>query len=216
MEPVKLAIFDFDGTLIKGDSIVAYLKLARRLKALSPGRFAGILLRLPLWAMKLISDADNKSYALSFYTSLSPERQLALDRVFCDEYLLPRLFPMGRATLEAKKQEGYHVILLSASTENYMQHVAKALQVDGLICTKLDAQARVTENCKGEMKVQLLKRYLKEKEMEADFDASCAYGDSKSDLCIMNLVGNPIIVNGKKKLIHAAPHFPRVCWKNTK
>ena len=216
MEPVKLALFDFDGTLIKGDSIVAYIRLAKRLKAITPARFVGIVLRAPLWAAKIISDSAYKSYALGFYASLSPERQLALDRVFVDEQLLPRIFGQGKAALEAKKQEGYRVLLLSASTENYMQHVARALQVDGLICTKLDAQARVTENCKGEMKVQLLKRYLKEKEMEADFDASCAYGDSKSDLCIMNLVGNPIIVNGKKKLIHAAPHFPRVCWKNTK
>ena len=70
------------------------------------------------------------------------------------------------------------------------------------------------------MKVTLLKKYLKEKELDkdslVDYDASCAFGDSKNDLPVMSLVGNPIIVNGKKKLIHAAPHLPRVCWKNTK
>ena len=217
MDQVKLAIFDFDGTLIRGDSIVPYIRLARRLKALGPGRMAGIVLRAPLWALKLLSDSAYKSYALKFYASLSPERQLALDRVFTDEYLLPRLFPQGKATLEARKQEGYHVVLLSASTKNYMQHVAGALGVDGLVCTLLDEGANVVENCKGENKVRLLHKYLRKKELDkddgVDYNASCAYGDSKSDLPVLNLVGNPIIVNGKRKLVKAAPHLPRVTWQ---
>ncbi len=213
MEPVKLALFDFDGTLIKGDSIVPYIRLAKRLKALPPARFWGIVLRAPLWAMKIISDSAYKSCALGFYAALSPERQLALDKVFVDEYLLPRIFSQGKAALEAKKQEGYHVLLLSASTENYMQHVAEALKVDGLICTTLDKQAKVTENCKGETKVHRLQKYLKENELDVDWDASCAFGDSKSDLPVLHLVGSPIIVNGKKKLIKAASLLPRVRWQ---
>jgi len=32
-----LALFDFDGTLIKGDSIVSFIRLARRLNAFSAG-----------------------------------------------------------------------------------------------------------------------------------------------------------------------------------
>lgn len=212
MEPIKLAIFDFDGTLIKGDSIVSYLKLARHLKAISLPRFLGILLRAPLYALGILSDATYKSYSLSFYTSLSPERKVALDRVFVDEILVPRFFKQGKSALNAKKQEGYHVLLVSASTENYMQYVAQALEADGLICTRLDENARVILNCKGENKVTLLQQYLKKNELEADWDQSCAFGDSKSDLHIMNLVGNPIIVNGKRKLKKAAPQYPQVHW----
>ena len=38
-EQRALALFDFDGTLIRGDSILAYLRHARRLKALSRGEY---------------------------------------------------------------------------------------------------------------------------------------------------------------------------------
>ena len=213
MEPKKLAVFDFDGTLIKGDSIIAYLLLARRLKALPLPRFLGILLRAPLYALGILSDTAYKTYSLQFYAGLSPERKVALDRVFVDEVLLPNLFKQGKAALEAKKQEGYHVLLLSASTENYMQYVHEALETDGLVCTRLDENARVILNCKGENKVTLLQEYLKKQQLEADWDSSCAFGDSKSDLHIMNLVGNPIIVNGKRKLKKAAPQYPRVHWQ---
>ena len=177
MEPVKLAIFDFDGTLIKGDSIISYILLAKRLKAMTAPHFLGILLRAPLWAMHILSDSQYKSFALKFYASLPREKQLALDKTFVDEVLLPRIYKMGRAALDARKQEGYHVLLLSASTENYMQHVAAALNTDGLICTRLDE------------------------------------GDSKSDLPVLQLVGSPIIVNGKHRLIKAAPTLPRVHWQ---
>lgn len=213
MEAVKLAIFDFDGTLIKGDSIIAYLVWARRMKALPLRRLLGILLRSPLYALGLLSDAAYKTYALSFHAALSPEEKEALDRAFAEETLLPRLFRQGRAALEHKKQEGFHVLLLSASTENYMQYVARALQVDGLICTRLNERAEVILNCKGENKTALLQKYLKEKELEADLDASCAYGDSVSDLPVLQMVGYPILVNGKRKLRKAAPLFPCETWK---
>jgi len=212
MEPEKLAIFDFDGTLIKGDSIVSYLKLARHLKALPLPRFLGILLRAPLYALGLLSDSAYKSYSLAFYAALSPERKVALDRVFADEFLLPNIYRQGKSALEAKKQEGYRVLLVSASTENYMQYVAQALEADGLICTRLDENAKVILNCKGENKVTLLQQYLKKNELEADWDSSCAFGDSKSDLHVMQMVGNPIIVNGKRKLKKAAPQYPQVHW----
>lgn len=217
MEPVKLAIFDFDGTLIKGDSIISYILLAKRLKAMTAPHFLGILLRAPLWAMHILSDSQYKSFALKFYASLPREKQLALDKTFVDEVLLPRIYKMGRAALDARNQEGYHVLLLSASTENYMQHVAAALNTDGLICTRLNENAEVILNCKGENKLRLLQQYLKEKELDkdnrVDYNASCAYGDSKSDLPVLQLVGSPIIVNGKHRLIKAAPTLPRVHWQ---
>lgn len=213
MEPIRLAIFDFDGTLIKGDSIVPYLLWARRLKALPLPRFLGILLRAPLYAAGLLSDTAYKTYALQFYASLSPERKTALDRSFADEFLSPRFFLQGKAALQDKKQEGYHVLLLSASTENYMQYAATALSADGLICTRLTEKAEVILNCKGENKVTLLEQYLKEHGLEADWDQSCAFGDSKSDLPILQKVGCPIIVNGKRKLKKAAPHLPQIQWK---
>lgn len=214
MEPVKLAIFDFDGTLIPGDSIIRYIRLARRLKAIGTMGFIRILLKAPLYALGILSDSQYKSYALKFYASLSPERKVALDRVFVDEILSPLLFPQGLSALNAKKEEGFRVLVVSASTENYMQYVAQALHADGLICTRLTDKAEVILNCKGENKVTLLEEYLKKNEMDVDRDASCAFGDSKSDLPILQWVGSPIIVNGKRKLIKAAPQLPRVTWRH--
>lgn len=213
MEPRKLAIFDFDGTLIKGDSIVSYILFAKAKKAMTLRHFLGIIAHLPLWGFRRMTDAQFKSYALQFLASLSPEKRAALDGAFVKEILLPSIYPKGKAVLDARKKEGYLVLLLSASTENYMQYVANVLEADGLICTKLNEKAEVMLNCKGENKPLLLMEYLKANDVKADFDASCAFGDSKSDLPILELVGNPLIVNGKRKLKKAAPHLPQVNWQ---
>ncbi len=213
MEPIKLAIFDFDGTLLPGDSIVPYVRMARKMGYMSWKQSLSLLLHAPLWLMKIWDDSAFKSCALRFYAQMDQTAREKLNQAFLQECILPRLYKMGLAALNARKQEGFYVLLLSASTDNYMQDVAKALQVDGLICTRLDENARIQVNCKGQNKVTLLQAYISENHLDVDWDASCAYGDSRGDLHVMELVGSPIIVNGKRKLIKAAPHLPQVHWQ---
>jgi phosphoserine phosphatase len=76
----------------------------------------------------------------------------------------------------------------------------------------VDAQGRVTNNCKGEEKVRRLRLWLEENEVEADTASSCAYGDSKSDLPMLRLAGHPVQVNPKKALRKAAPGMERTHW----
>ena len=54
-------------------------------------------------------------------------------------------------------------------------------------------------NCKGQEKVRRLKAVLKEKNIEADFKNSYMFSDSLSDKPLLDLVGNPYLINYKKK-----------------
>ena len=58
-----------------------------------------------------------------------------------------------------------------------------------------------------------MREWLKERGLEADFDASFAYGDSKSDLPLLRLCGHPVLVNPKRALGRKAPDMQRVKWK---
>ena len=55
------------------------------------------------------------------------------------------------------------------------------------------------ENCKGEEKIKRLMAYLKENNIEVDFKNSYMFSDSLSDLPLFNLVGNPYLINYRKK-----------------
>ena len=130
-----LAIYDFDGTMISGDSIVAYLRFAHARKALTlrelcAAAAAGLLSRLGL-----LSAGEAKRRALRFLERLTPEAQTALDRDFA-ELLLRRLRPDAICQMAQDQAAGRLILLLSASTENYMAPLAGRIGVGGLICTR--------------------------------------------------------------------------------
>ena len=206
-----LAVFDFDGTMIPGDSILKFVGLARRLHAMSGMEFAGLLTSVVSWLMGKTTDAEIKTRAFRFYFRLPEDRRMALDRAFAEETLLPMVYPAARRQLAKEKEAGKVTLLLSASTENYMRYVAEGLGFDGLICTRLEDEA-VRRNCKGDEKPGRLREWLERQGIEADFAASSAYGDSKSDLPILRLCGQGYAVNPKKKLRQAAPDLPRLKW----
>ncbi|MDO5326554.1 MAG: HAD-IB family hydrolase [Clostridia bacterium] len=211
-EEKALALFDFDGTMIRGDSIVAYVGFARKKSLLSFFGYMKTWGAALLYAAGKISAEESKTRALSFRQKLSPQERDRLDRAFAQEELLPRIYPQAKACLKKHRQEGKITLLVTASTENYMQYVSEALGFDGLLASPIDDQGRVRDNCKGEEKGKRIQGWLTSKNIQPDFKASCAYGDSKSDLPMLRLAGHPVQVNPKKKLRKAAPDMKAVSW----
>ena len=215
MENTKkiLALFDFDGTLIKGDSIVAYLRTAKRLHAISRGEYIKSSLYALKYKMGKITEEAAKEKALAFRQRLEGRRRLALDAFFASDELIPRVYPEGKKQVEYHRQQGHLVLLVSASTNNYMDIVATLLPADGLICTRISDEGRIEKNCKGKEKVQMIQEYLQRKGIDADFENSYAYGDSKSDLPMLKLCGHPTLVNPKASLKKAVGNMPILQWK---
>ena len=212
-KPVSLALFDFDGTLIPGDSVAYYLRFARKEGAVSMGEFLRALRAAMLYGMKRMTDADSKSVGLAFRKRHDPAYLDELDRKFVKQVLLPKVYEDGKKQIAAHQREGNILVLVSASTENYMRFVAEALGFDTVLCTPIEPDGTIKRNCKGEKKVQRIKDWLAENALTADLASSFAYGDSKSDLPMLRLVGHPIQVNPKKALRKLAPEMDELIWK---
>ena len=209
--PTPLAIYDFDGTLIPGDSIVAYLRFAFakgyvKLPSLLCAACSGIASR-----MGLMSAGEAKHRALRFRSAMTPEAGAELDGAFA-ETLLARLRPDALTRMARDHAAGRRIVLLSASTDNYMQPLAERLGTDALICTRLSGLP--DGNCRGQAKVDRLNAWLSETGLTPDYPASAAYGDSVSDAPVLALVGHPTLVNPsrrtKRKLKDRFPveHWP--------
>ena len=181
-----LAVYDFDGTLIAGDSIVAYLRFARS-RGFLPlrGLLAAALDGLRCGFGRL-SPGEAKRRALRFREKLTAEEQTALDGDFA-ELLFSRLRPGAICQMAQDQAAGRFILLLSASTDNYMVPFSRRLGADGLICTRIAGLPE--DNCRGEAKVGRLKAWLAENRMTPDFPASAAYGDSEGDAAVLALVG---------------------------
>ncbi|MBR4333079.1 MAG: HAD family hydrolase [Clostridia bacterium] len=212
-ETQSFAFFDFDGTLISGDSIVAFVRYAREQGFMPRREFLRAMLSAVGFVLGVKNAADSKNAALRFRMKLSPADREALDRDFVRDCLLPRVYPQGKACLELHRQAGRATVLVTASTENYMRFAAEALGFSALLATPLNPDGTVGENCKGEEKPRRIRDWLRQQGLEADFAASYAYGDSKSDLPMLLLCGHPVQVNPKKALRKAAPEMDSEIWR---
>ena len=72
---MTLAIFDFDGTMIRGDSVVSYLFFARKQRLLSAGRLLWAGLFACLFRLGLTDAGRAKSAALAFRKDVPAEKQ---------------------------------------------------------------------------------------------------------------------------------------------
>ena len=211
----KFAFFDFDGTLIPGDSIATFVRYARKRGIMPRKAFFRALLAAAGYVLGLVGAADSKNAALRFRMKLSPADREALDRDFVRDCLLPRVYPQGQACLDLHRQAGRETVLVTASTENYMRMIADELGFSALLATPLNPDGTVGENCKGEEKPRRIRAWLRQQGMEADFAASYAYGDSKSDLPMLLLCGHPVQVNPKRALRKTTPDMEKETWLGT-
>ncbi len=201
-EQKRAAFFDFDGTLIPGDSIVSFLAYARRRGALSLWELAGTALHALLGKIGAEGMDRVKTRALRFEKKLPPSQREALCRDFASEELLPRLFPEGRRTWDKLKSEGRVMVLASASTSDYMEYVSRALGADALICTPFTPGGGAGPNCRGREKARRVLQWLESLPAaeKPDMALSDAYGDSAGDAFLLRLCGGAHAVNPRRKL----------------
>ena len=208
-----LALFDFDGTLIPGDSIVSFVRFARKKGVLSRREYAGILLCTVKYLLGGLTDGEMKTRSLRFLRSLPREEGEALAGDFVASVLMPSVYRDGKAALQKHRERGDLTVLVSASTDNYMCLVAEALGFDAVLCTELTENFSVESNCKGPEKARRVKEWLAQNGVEADWAASFAYGDSKSDESMLRLCGHPVLVNPRKALKKRMPEGNIVSWR---
>ena len=199
---MRAALYDFDGTLRAGDSIVTWLVYARQHRMITLPAFLAAALRAGI-AMAFGSRdmAKIKTRVLAFERNLTRRELRALAEGFTKERLIPEIFPEGKAAWERDGREGCLRVLVSASTSDYMPCLAKALGADALICTQIDAQGQITENCRGDIKMRriLAWRDALPPAQRPDFSRSKAYGNSDGDLDMLALCGEAHLIGNSKK-----------------
>jgi phosphoserine phosphatase len=100
---------------------------------------------------------------------------------------VPPVFPSGAGRISPLEAEGYRFLVVSASPACYLASAARFLPVDAVIATPcgMDAEGvytgEVGENCQGWIS-PADRGYLAANHLTLDYDASRAYGDSRSDL----------------------------------
>lgn len=218
MTEEKLALFDFDDTICRGDSIVPFLffciksGIAPKHQLLTAGAAYVIQRFFPQRA------ASSKAMTLSFIKQKTVSQMDELANRFFSQVLLPRFFPSAVETINHLKAEGYRVIVISASADVYMRALPRFLPVDAVLSTQclIDNKdgytGQIDVNCKGKEKLHRLSLFLDEQDWTIDTANSCAYGDSINDAPMLRFVGHPHRVGNNKKLAQLVPQADTLLW----
>ena len=193
----KFAFFDFDDTLIHGDSGKALLGYYLKKYPLAVFRLLKVPILYFLYLIGLVKFQTVKS------SWLFPMDRLDDDELndFYQVCLVPKYYPNVVAELKNKKQQGYLIFICSASIEGYLRFCK--LPVDGILGTKTEIKngkytsKMIGKNCKNEEKVLRLNNIINELNLEIDYENSYAYSDSFHDIPMLKMVKNRIKINKK-------------------
>lgn len=193
----SFAIFDVDYTIINCDSMIYMFLFGIKKKPWIIIYIPIIIMRLMLFYIGII---DTKRVKESLYMPIKYLSSKEL-KAFYDSILVKKFYKESISRLKHYKEQGFHIILVSASPEAYLKYFKDTGYVDEILGTKLiDINGKTTnkidgENCKGKHKVARIKNYLKENKLEIDFNNSYAYSDSEDDIPMLSLVKNRYKVN---------------------
>jgi phosphatidylglycerophosphatase C len=194
-----VAVFDVDGTLTTEDCVVPFLR-----RAAGSRKLVLALLRHPLTLAGALAHRDRDGLKELATFSLAGTEADELDRLgasFARDFVTPRLRGDTTARLHRHKELGHAILLASASYEAYLVPLGAHLEVDGVVCTRLerDAGGRLTgrllgANCRGPEKARRVREWLGEARLgEAEI---WAYGDSPGDAEMLAAADHPVRVDG--------------------
>ncbi len=191
MSQTAIAIFDMDGTITSRDTFLEFIEFA---KGKWKYRF-GFLLIMPmvtLYQLKIFPNYKLKELVFKLFFGGADFREISeLGSKFSTE-VIPRIcYPNALAKIEWHKQMGHKVVILTASSEIWLDKWCKSLGVE-LIGTKFEVKGgKVTgkidgKNIHGKKKREVLQKIL----AQGHYKDSFGYGNSPSDEFFLELVNH--------------------------
>lgn len=204
------AYFDLDDTLIRGDSILHWLRFYYGRRPLRRVFRLLVWLGIPLRLLGIIQGATLKRWMLWPLCYERPENLDALAAEFVRTELLARLKPEACYRLFAHREAGHRVVVISASGEFYLHHLKTHLPVDDVVGTRLDfrdgGRFRLpTYGAGGNMKGWgKHSRLLSDPALFNREAERFAYSDSIADKPLLGLATRPVCVDPDPLLIRRA------------
>ncbi|OXB07593.1 HAD-IB family hydrolase [Flavobacterium pectinovorum] len=184
-----IAAFDFDGTIIKNDSLWSFLKFSIK----TPNLILGLTVLSPiliLYKLNLFSNWKAKQMLFSYFYKGMPLREF-------DDYCSQFMFCITKnvnsdalSKILSHRKNGDEVLIISASIENWIKPWADSHDLNTILATKIEIDNSgyitgrfLTPNCYGKEKVL---RFLSLYPNRNDY-ILYGYGDSKGDKELLGL-----------------------------
>jgi putative phosphoserine phosphatase/1-acylglycerol-3-phosphate O-acyltransferase len=202
--PKIAAFFDVDRTLLAGFSAVGFMKDKFTTEGFSLGDMARAVAGTFRFGTKQTSFPSFLEETSTNLVGLTEHELLEQgERVFA-KHLVTDIYPESRALVEAHQRRGHTVAIVSSATHFQIDALAKELGIEHVLCTELEFEkGKFTGKvrrpaCWQEGKADAAGAFSEQ--VDADLSQSYFYTDSHDDLALLDLVGNPRLVNPDSEL----------------
>lgn len=204
----KIAVFDFDGTCINGQSgslFACYLFLRGYLKPLRA-------LRLGWWGLRYelnlpCRQDEAREVVIEALGKFSADQVDQIMGEFHDKVLMKHYRPAALEEVARRKEEGCTTLLVSATFRSIAQRAAAHLGVDGYIATTMerDAQGEFTGRVEGSVvagpeKTAVVRSWADEHIGAGKWDLAYAYGDHRTDIDLLSHARHAFAVRPDRSL----------------
>lgn len=203
----RAAFFDVDGTLLESTIVHCYfwMRSAHDPFLLKQLRLVGFLPKVVYYLiLDSISRTRFNEVFYRNYRGLNAAKIKALSTEMFESYLRPKIFSEAVSQIQEYKKQDTAVVLVTGSLDFIIQPIADYFTVDAVLAAQLREQdgqftgELTTAPLIGEEKAKAMREYADQHEIS--LEESYAYGDSQSDLPMLECVGNPVVVNPGKAL----------------
>jgi HAD superfamily hydrolase (TIGR01490 family) len=218
-DPGAAAFFDVDNTIMQGASIFHLARGLHRREFFTTRDILGAAWKQAYFRLVGVEDpdhvADARASALAFIKGHRASELEELAEEIFDEAMAHRIWPGTRALAQLHLDQGQRVWLVTAAPIEIARIIAGRLGLTGALGTvaeQLDGVYTgrlVGEMLHGQAKAEAVAA-LAERE-SLDLSRCSAYSDSYNDLPMLNLVGDPVVINPDNRLRdHARAHGWRI------
>ncbi len=206
-----IAFYDFDGTLVSGNVVTRYARLARRHPnpAQARWRYGRALLGVPLWlALDLVSRRAFNVVFFRQYRGLDETWLRSEARELFADTIRKEQFPHALQRVALDRAAGFLTVLVSGGLDFHLEAAREYFGFDDLLANRLrflDGKATgdvLSPLLAGDEKATVIQRYAAT--LGFDMQQARAYSDSASDIPMLQCVGNPVATNPDRRLRRVA------------
>ena len=221
---MNLAIFDLDNTLLDGDSDYSWGLYLVKKGYLDEGEYKEQ--NQKFFEEYQVGKLDIFAFAEFQFRFLKNNTRKFLNDVrsdYINEIIEPMILKKAVHLVNQHKEAGDRLLIITATNSFITKPIGELFGIDELIGTDPEEnEGEFTGKVKGtpsfkKGKVTRLFDWLDEKNLKlADFEKSFFYSDSHNDLALLEVVTNPVVVNGDKILLEKAQekNWPKLHLKN--
>jgi putative phosphoserine phosphatase/1-acylglycerol-3-phosphate O-acyltransferase len=200
--------FDLDQTLLAGFSATSFLRERFLSGRMAPREVADTLLGTLSFALGRTGFSGLMSATVATYRGLAERVLEEMGQEVFDKHLATQIYPEARALVEAHRDAGHTLAIVSSATRYQAEPMARELGIQHLLCTRLEVEdgvftgGVVKPTCYGEGKAVAARALAAE--CDLDLGQSWFYTDSHDDLPLLEAVGRPRPLNPDRRLAQVA------------